>query len=44
MTTAKTTANQQDAERVPQLVRLRDTDPTVSRPGLSGEHPRRFLA
>jgi len=30
MTTEKTAANQQDAEKVPQLVRLRDTDQTVS--------------
>ena len=30
MTTEKTTADQQDAEKVPQLVRLRDTDQTVS--------------
>jgi hypothetical protein len=30
MTTEKTTANQQGAEKVPQLVRLRDTDQTVS--------------
>jgi len=30
MTTKKTAANQQDAEKVPQLVRLRDTDQTVS--------------
>jgi hypothetical protein len=31
MTIDKTAANQQDAEKVPQLVRLRDTDQTVSR-------------
>ena len=30
MTTEKTAANQQGAEKVPQLVRLRDTDRTVS--------------
>jgi hypothetical protein len=30
MTTEKTAANQQGAEKVPQLVRLRDTDQTVS--------------
>ena len=30
MTTEKTAANQQSAEKVPQLVRLRDTDQTVS--------------
>jgi hypothetical protein len=30
MTTKKTATNQQDAEKVPQLVRLRDTDQTVS--------------
>jgi hypothetical protein len=30
MTTEKTAANQQDAEKVPQLVRLRETDETVS--------------
>jgi len=30
MTIEKTAANQQDAEKVPQLVRLRDTDQTVS--------------
>jgi hypothetical protein len=30
MTTKKTAANQQDAEKVPQIVRLRDTDQTVS--------------
>jgi hypothetical protein len=30
MTTEKTAASQQDAEKVPQLVRLRDTDQTVS--------------
>ncbi len=30
MTTEKTAADQQDAEKVPQLVRLRDTDQTVS--------------
>ena len=31
MTTEKTAANQPDAEKVPQLVRLRDTDRTISR-------------
>ena len=30
MTTEKTTADQQDAEKVPQLIRLRDADRTVS--------------
>jgi hypothetical protein len=30
MTIDKTTANQPDAEKVPQLVRLRDTDQTIS--------------
>jgi hypothetical protein len=30
MTTEKTAADQQDADKVPQLVRLRDTDRTVS--------------
>ena len=30
MTTQKTAASQQDAEKVPQLVRLRDTDQTIS--------------
>ena len=30
MTTEKTSANQPDTEKVPQLVRLRDTDQTVS--------------
>jgi hypothetical protein len=30
MTSEKTAADQQDAEKVPQLVRLRDTDQTVS--------------
>jgi hypothetical protein len=30
MTTEKTAADQQDAQKVPQLVRLRDTDQTVS--------------
>jgi hypothetical protein len=33
MTTKKTAADQQDEEKVPQLVRLRDTDQTVSRSG-----------
>ena len=31
MTSEKTAADQQDADKVPQLVRLRDTDQTVSR-------------
>ena len=31
MTTEKTAADQPGAEKVPQLVRLRDTDRTVSR-------------
>jgi hypothetical protein len=33
MTTEKTAANQQGADKVPQLVRLRDTDQTVSSSG-----------
>jgi hypothetical protein len=33
MTNEKTAANQQGAEKVPQLVRLRDTDQTVSSSG-----------